>query len=138
MLENKNILIIEDDEGNRFVLEKFVGQFFNVTAKSDGKNGLAWMVENIPDLVITDLDLPDINGIQFIKNIKSSLILKDMKIIVVSGHNDPDLQSLCAQLGIVKYFVKPFNPAKLVLTLYDVFNLEKNGNKKIMKLIEKY
>ena len=133
---NKKILIIDDDSGIRYVLERFLGHFFDVTAKPDGEKALTWMLRNKPDLIITDLDMPNVNGIQFIRNIKTSLLLKDLKVIVISGHDNPGLKSLCKDLGIIEYYVKPFNPAVLVLDIYDVFHLEKHGNKNIERLIK--
>ena len=132
----KKILIIEDNEGTRYVLEKFLGHFFEVTAKQDGKEALIWISKNLPDLIITDLDMPNLNGIQFIKNIKTSLILRNIKIMVITGHDDEKNRSICTDHGIVEYYVKPFNPAELVLRIYEIFNLPAKGNKKIEKLID--
>ena len=135
-MANKQILIIEDDSGLRFVLERFLSQFFKVTSKSDGKQALTWMVDNRPDLVITDLDMPVLNGLQVLRNIRSSLRYKDLKIIVISGYDDDEFKKTCQSYDILDYYVKPFNPVELVLKIYDQFNISYMGNKKIEKLMQ--
>ena len=130
----KNILIIEDDYGNRFVLEKFLGHFFDVSSSDNGKEALTIIKNKIPDLIITDLDMPVINGVQFLKNLRSSLLLREVPIIVVSGHDNTEMKRICDEYKVVSYFVKPFNPVDLVLKIYDHFNISVQSNKLLERL----
>ena len=56
--------------------------------------------------------------------------------MVISGHDDQELKTICQDYGVVEYYVKPFNPAHVVLRIYELFDLPKNGNKKLKKLNE--
>lgn len=132
----KHILIVEDDSGIRFVLEKFLRHFFDVTSSSNGKEALFLMKKKIPDLVITDLDMPIINGVQFLRNKRSSLYLKDVPIIIISGLNKYYSQQMCKGHEILFYFEKPFNPANLALKMCDYFNISTKDNKKIKTLMQ--
>ena len=130
-----DILIVEDDDGMRFVLEEFLGHFFNVTSLPNGKEALIWLIHNKTRVVVTDLTMPHIDGIQFLKNIRSSLRYNTIKLFVVSGHNDPEFKKLCVGYGVIEYFVKPFNPVELVVEIYNAMGIPINSNRKLMGLL---
>lgn len=130
---DKQILIIEDDQGVRYMEEKFLGRFFHVVSKPNGREALKWMETNEPDIVITDLDMPEINGIQILKNIRSSLLRKGIHTIVVTGYDDDEFRNICLKYGISAYFVKPFDPMDLANKVCDIINLSSERKQKIRK-----
>jgi CheY-like chemotaxis protein len=130
-----DILIIDDDAGIRYILEKFLRHFFSTYSLSDGKEALLWLTNNKPRVIITDLDMPNLNGVQFLKNLKSSLIFQDIKIFVVTGHDNPELMRTCNEYGINDYIIKPFNPLNLVVSIYNTLEIPIKSNKKLAKLV---
>jgi two-component system chemotaxis response regulator CheY len=71
MAQKKQILIIDDDMAMCQLLGKLLQTNYNVVSKFDGLSALQWLSEgNIPDLVITDLDMPKIGGEEFVNNLK--------------------------------------------------------------------
>ena len=133
-LNHKKILVIEDDSGLRFLFERFLGHFFTVTTKVDGYQALSWLAGKKPDLVITDIEMPVLNGIQVLKILRTSLVYRDTKIIVVTGYDNDAYKKVCKDYGVLKYYVKPFNPVELVLYIYGIFHEPFEGNKKIEML----
>ena len=133
-LNHKQILVIDDDSGLRSLFERFLGHFFNVTSKADGYQALTWLAGRKPDLVITDLDMPVLNGIQVLKILRTSLVYRDMKIIVVSGYDNNEYKNVCRDYGVLKYYVKPFNPVELLIYIYGIFHEPFVGNKKMEML----
>ncbi len=82
--------------------------------KNDGLEGIKWMEEgNMPDLIVADIQMPNLDGYEFIKNIRSSGFFKDVPLIMLSGIESSQEKVKCLKLGANDYMVKPFNPEEL-------------------------
>jgi two-component system chemotaxis response regulator CheY len=119
----KKILVIEDHDSIRLLLERFLSKRYDVTCKSDGFDGLAWLsYGNIPDLIILDMSMPRLSGIDFLNNIRTSGLFRDIPVLVVSADDDSKVIKKCYELGIKGYISKPFNPINLNDTINTVFS----------------
>jgi DNA-binding NtrC family response regulator len=117
MARRNQILIIDDDKAMCQLLEKLLEKKYNVITKNDGMSAMYWLVEgNIPDLIITDLDMPNLNGEEFIKNLRKSGYYKDVPFIIITGYNNKEEKVRIMKLGVHDYFVKPFNPKDLLFS----------------------
>ena len=117
MARRSQILIVDDDKAICQLLEKLFEKKYNVTTKNDGMSAMYWLVEgNIPDMIITDLDMPNLNGEEFINNLKKSGYYKDVPFIIITGFNDKEQKLRIMKLGVHDYFVKPFNPKDLLFS----------------------
>lgn len=118
----KKILVIEDHDSIRELLDQFLSKRFDVTCKADGFEALAWLsYGNIPDLIILDMSMPRISGIDFLNNIRTSGLFRDIPVLVVSADEDSSVIKKCYDLGINGYVSKPFNPLELNETINKVF-----------------
>ncbi|MCF8235771.1 MAG: response regulator [Bacteroidales bacterium] len=82
----KKILVIDDELSIRMLLENFLKKDYDVVTKNDGMEALKWMEDgNIPDLVVADIQMPNLDGYEFIKNIRASGYFKDIPLIMLSG-----------------------------------------------------
>ncbi len=114
----KKILIIDDELSIRILLENFLRKNYDVIAKNDGMEGLKWMEEgNIPDLVVADIQMPNLDGYEFIKNVRASGYYKDIPLIMLSGIESSNEKVKCLKLGANDYIVKPFNPEELEIRI---------------------
>lgn len=114
----KKILIIDDELSIRILLENFLKKNYDVIAKNDGMEGLKWMEEgNIPDLVVADIQMPNLDGYDFIKNVRASGYYKDIPLIMLSGIESSNEKVKCLKLGANDYIVKPFNPEELEIRI---------------------
>jgi two-component system cell cycle response regulator DivK len=87
----KTILIIEDNDINMTLYTLFLSKAgYSVIQSPKGKNGLDMIKEFLPDLVLTDINLPDISGIDIIKNIKSDSTTNHIPVVAISAFKDKD------------------------------------------------
>lgn len=121
MKRRNKILVIEDHDSIRILLSNFLSKDFDVVTKSDGFEGLAWLSSgNIPDFILLDYDMPRINGLQFLENIRRSGFFQSIPVIIVTAEEDNDIKNACKQYGITDFLTKPFNPIKLKEKIQEV------------------
>lgn len=114
----KKVLIIDDELSIRMLLENFLSKEYDVFTKSDGLDGLKWMEEgNMPDLIVADIQMPNLDGYEFIKNVRASGYFKDIPLIMLSGIESSSEKVKCLKLGANDYIVKPFNPEELSIRI---------------------
>jgi DNA-binding response OmpR family regulator len=113
----KKILVIDDERTIRVLLENFLKEYV-VTTKNDGLEGLSWLQEgNMPDLIVADIQMPNLDGYEFVKQLRASGYFKDIPLIVLSGIESTAEKVKCLKLGANDYLVKPFNPEELALRI---------------------
>ncbi len=124
----KSILVIEDHESLRKIIGRFLSRNYNVITKVDGLEGLSWLNQgNIPDLIILDMSMPRLNGLEFLSNLRSSGFFRNIPVIIVSGEENKALIEKCEQLGIGGYVSKPFNPFELNEKIHSTLNESGTG-----------
>lgn len=107
----KSILIIEDHDSIRKLLTIFLSKDYEVVAHKDGLEGISWLGKgNFPDLILLDMEMPRLDGISFLKNLRNSGFFGDIPIVVISGSNEEQYTFQCEQLAVKHFFNKPFNP----------------------------
>ena len=121
------ILIIDDEKAILgFLKERLMDEGFNVLMATDGKEGMNLFNDNQVDLVITDIILPDKDGIETIIEMKT--ICPKIQIIAMSGGGHNLLEGCLgrAKHAGVKYtFAKPFKTSDLVTAVYELLEKEK-------------
>lgn len=123
MTEPKNILIIEDHELTRFALKTafdgadFIKTFYEADS---AETGIECFKNNDIALVIMDLGLPNMNGIDATKRIRN--LNKDVKIVILTSHNDENEVLNSIKAGANAYCSKEINPQKLVNVVQSVLD----------------
>jgi len=113
----KKILVIDDERTIRVLLENFLKEYVVIT-KNDGLEGLSWLQEgNMPDLIVADIQMPNLDGYEFVKQLRASGYFKDIPLIMLSGIESTAEKVKCLKLGANDYLVKPFNPEELALRI---------------------
>ncbi len=119
----KQILIIDDDPNIRMLLDFVLRKRYDVVAEEDGMLGMTWLTAgNIPDLIIADVEMPRINGYEFLKGIRESGFFRDIPVVMLSGHESADVKIKCIQQGADEYCIKPFNPEDILKKIGKVLN----------------
>ena len=105
----KKILVIDDDATIRFLLHKILEKKYDVELKGDGYDALDWLnAGNLPDLIMVDMEMPNINGKALIRRIKFTPQYRFVPIVVVSATENKTIKNNFIKLGAADYIVKPF------------------------------
>ena len=127
-LQKANILIIDDHDAVRLLLGLTLKNRFDVITKKDGIEGMAWLsAGNIPDLIMLDMQMPRLNGLEFLKQIRTSGMFRDIPVILVSANENEYEITQSFGLGIVDFIRKPFNPIKLKEKVDNILNKKTNN-----------
>lgn len=111
MNRTTNILLIEDDKSIcSFITTALSGNGYHITSAYTGKEGLNLASADLPDIILLDLGLPDIDGCQVLKQMRD---WSDIPIIVISARVNEDDKVLALDLGADDYVTKPFNPVEV-------------------------
>ena len=120
------VLIVEDSENSAAVLElAFLGiPDIRVMQVSSGVEALHILDGGNTQVraVVTDLNMPRMDGFELIRRIRGDTRLRATPIIVVSADTDPDTPERMAALGVDAFFPKPFSPAQVRRTLEHLLN----------------
>ena len=109
-MKKATILIIEDHEAVRVLLGMTFKKQFNVVTKKDGIEGLAWLSQGyMPDLIILDMQMPRLNGLDFLKQLRTTGFFAHIPVLLISGNEDVAENELLFDLGIIDFIPKPFN-----------------------------
>ena len=118
---SKRILIVEDELDLRSTLEfKFKSEGYTVESVSKGKDALAALSRKKPDLILLDLMLPDMSGLDICKKVRNSPDDHDVSIIMLTAKGEEVDRVLGFELGADDYVVKPFSVRELALRVSTV------------------
>jgi CheY-like chemotaxis protein len=105
----KLILIIDDDPLIRQLLKSYLSNDYTIELKGDGQQAIYWLKSgNKPDLILLDMEMPEMNGRVFIHRIKTSPIHKNIPVVIISGSNSNLIRSSFMKAGAADFIVKPF------------------------------
>ena len=109
-IKESDILIVDDNVTNCEVLQRRLSmQGLTCRTSYDGKTALEEVFKKTPDLILLDVILPDINGLELLKTFRKEHNAESLPVIMVSAFNDVDSISKCIQLGAQDYLPKPIN-----------------------------
>lgn len=111
----KKILVVEDDPSMRWLLKNLLRSKYEVVTKNNGLEAFSWLsVQHIPDLIISDIQMPVMDGFELLENLSASGFYKNIPIIMLTGFEESKTFKRCMDLGAYSYLVKPFKPSELL------------------------
>lgn len=126
-----HVLYVEDETELRNTTAKYFRKiFFHVDVAEDGQDGLKNFQENKYDIVITDINMPYMNGIEMIAEIKT--LDSEQEIIITSAYSDTKYMIDAIRLGVNSYIIKPMNYEQMNLILYRTVNKIVNVRENMM------
>jgi diguanylate cyclase (GGDEF)-like protein len=109
-LKGSDVLIVDDNKTNCEVLERRLSQNgLSCRVAFDGTTAIKEVEAKTPDLILLDVMLPDINGLELLKRFRKNHERDELPIIMVSAFNDVDSTAKCIKLGASDYLPKPLN-----------------------------
>ena len=103
------VLIVEDNEGIRTMLSNRLASSFLITTASNGKEALNILASKTMDVVVTDIMMPEMDGMELCRQIKANSDFSHIPIIIITAKNDLDSKVKGLQLGAEAYIEKPFS-----------------------------
>jgi CheY-like chemotaxis protein len=111
----KQILAVDDSKAIRFLLQTVLGRDYQVITVPDGYSAMYYLSHREPpDLIIADPQLPDMENWELIQQLSTSGMYGDIPVLVLSGLSEKETEVKCTEHGVVKYFMKPFNPVEMM------------------------
>lgn len=120
----KHVFVVDDEQNIRDILQKYIeNEGYKVTLFSDGRQVYEEMLRLKPDLLVIDIMMPHLDGLELCKKIRSA---SDVPIIFVSARDGEFDRILGLELGGDDYLTKPFSPRELIVRMKNIFKrLEK-------------
>jgi DNA-binding response OmpR family regulator len=111
----KTILIVDDEEDLRqSVAEALESNGYHVVLSADGREGIDDAIAHVPDLILVDYRMPEADGVQFLRDLRSHDAVKDTPVMIVTVDPQLELRKSATDLGIQGFLVKPFSMSELV------------------------
>jgi two-component system chemotaxis response regulator CheY len=111
----RKILVVEDSPMTRSLIISSLEDLgdFTVVEAANGFQALRKLPEYLPDLVITDINMPDINGLEVVRFVKESENFRHIPVIIVTTEGRDVDRERGLKLGADRYVIKPFDPEEL-------------------------
>ena len=116
-LQNKKILIVDDEPLNIDILSNVLQNDYIVLAATNGSNGLQAAYNAKPDIIILDVCMPNMDGYEVCRQLKENPATREIPIIFCTTQESDDDEAIGLQMGAVDYIHKPFKPNLLAIRI---------------------
>jgi len=124
MAEQKKILIIDDEEDIRKMLKiRLEQEGFTIVQANDGDVGAKTAEQEVPDMIIMDIMMPNADGYSCLKEVRSLPKTKDIPVLMLSGKEEEKVRDLFAFQKISGYIEKPFELDDLVMKIREILKI---------------
>jgi CheY-like chemotaxis protein len=112
----KRILVVEDDNSLSVLLRlimKVQQEDWDVSSAATGVEALSQVEKFKPDLILLDIMMPEMDGLEVARRLRSDARYQDQKIVILSALSDPDTKQKAKDVGVLEYWTKPVSPDEL-------------------------
>jgi signal transduction histidine kinase/ligand-binding sensor domain-containing protein/DNA-binding response OmpR family regulator len=127
------VLVVEDNTDMRAFLRNELQRCFQIIESNNGKDGLALAIENIPDLVVSDVMMDKMDGIELCRQLKSDERTSHIPIILLTARHADDVKLSGYEIGADDYITKPFNMSLLVSRIKNLIEQRRKLSKRFKK-----
>lgn len=119
---NRRLLLVEDHDGLRRIIGRFLSEKFDVVGAKNGLEAMGWLSKGmVPDIIVTDASMPELDGAALLSNLRCSGLWADIPVVVLGNSTDDEAEAhRFKTLGAYEYFAKPFSPTLLQDRLIDI------------------
>ena len=110
----KTIFLVDDDITNLAIGNEALNQIYKTFTMNSGARLLKMLDSHVPDLILLDVEMPEMNGYETIKILKSAEKTRDIPVIFLTAQNNAESELKGLSLGAVDYIIKPFSPPLLL------------------------
>ncbi len=122
------ILVIEDEpDQNKLIKLRLEARGYQVISVSKAREGIEFAKKEKPDLILMDMILPDVHGLDATIRLKACPETKDIPVVALSAVGSPDFIKACIQEGVAAYVKKPYDPRELFKTIEKFVTLKEKS-----------
>lgn len=126
-----NVLVVDDSILMRSVVKKVISmsgfKMDQCLEAENGKQALQVLEENWVDVILSDINMPEMNGFEFLEELQKETLLKRIPVIIISTESREDRVKQAISLGAKAFIKKPFLPAEVKKVLYEVIGVNHEG-----------
>lgn len=115
-----DILIVEDNDEMRFYLKEILGEHVSISEARHGIEALDWLQSNKPDLIVSDVMMPQMDGPEFLKRLKRSEEYRGIPVVMLTARASEEDVLNGLSLGVDDYIIKPFNAKELKIRIHNL------------------
>ena len=116
----KTILIVEDNYELQSFLKELLILKYNIILAENGEEGYYYAKSNFPDLILSDIMMPKLDGIEMCKKLQSDSLTKHIPVVLLTAKNSTNSKILGLKSGAIEYINKPFNTNELLLKVKNI------------------
>lgn len=120
----KKVLVIDDNKATLAMAKQTLGEDYSVIAVISGYQALKYLEKETPDLILLDLNMPDMDGKQTMLKIRGNDKWSEIPIIVLTVENNPKTEVECLEMGAIDFIAKPFVPQVMKSRIARALELE--------------
>lgn len=134
--EQHHVLIVDDNSDMRQFIRNGLEKHFEIIEAADGKQGLSQALETAPDLIVSDVMMPKMNGYELCKKLKNNLQTSHIPLILLTAKGSTDAQIEGLETGANDYIVKPFNMKLLLMRIHNLLDIRDKLQQKFSNTLE--
>ncbi|MEZ4632099.1 MAG: response regulator [Deinococcales bacterium] len=127
IIEKKTILAADDQSGQRLILDMLLSSDYDLTLANDGRQVLEHLKTHTPDLIILDIEMPVINGLEICDRIKKVKRLQHVPVIILTAADDERSQTLAKISKADAYITKPLTGKNFSSTVQEMLSRPRNA-----------
>lgn len=118
MTPKKTILVVDDETVWLTLIRRILEDHtYKVITAESATDAMTELKKQKPDLILTDIRMPDVNGFDFVSNLRATPAFKSIPVIFLSGIDDFDAKRFARGLGAMEYIVKPVDEKDMLKTV---------------------
>ena len=129
------VLVVDDDTANLMLAKKILGGDYRIAAANSGEAALRYLDNNRPNLILADINMPDMDGFEMVTKIKQNPQWRSIPVIFLTADKNEETEIRCFKAGAVDFVGKPFLPDILTSRVNRTLELERYRND-LEKMVE--
>lgn len=117
LLQGKSILVVDDDPLLLSHVSELLSNYVTVYQAGNGEDAVRLAMEKIPDLIVSDIEMPKMNGMEMYEQLKRNLLSANIPLIFLSAKSDIEVRRQSMSLGAINFIAKPFEDNELLMQI---------------------
>lgn len=124
-MDKNTILVVDDDKTNLILAQNILTPRYRIAASNSGSTALKYLEGHLPDLILLDINMPEMDGFEVLERIRQQEETKSIPVIFLTADNLAETEIKCFQMGAMDYVTKPFVPDILLSRVDKTMELDR-------------